>query len=107
RVSYLRFEEGQFGGGYFCDKPEGMPVARFVETQFERGADGRVRALSASVFPPAADLPAQAPDALISTYRELYWRVVDEIEKEFPGEAKRRGGKGWQGRGGAPPAPPA
>jgi hypothetical protein len=93
RVSYLRFDRGKFGGGYFCDKPDAMPIARFVETLFERGPDGRTPALSASVFPPATDLPAQAPDALIQTYRELYWRIVDGIEKEFPGEAKRRARK--------------
>lgn len=90
RVSYLRFDGGRFGAGYFCDKPEGMPIARFVETQLERGPDGRVPAISANVFPPVADLPAQAPDALVHTYRELYWRLVDGIEKEFPGEGKRR-----------------
>src|SRR2546425_1078818 len=41
----------------------------------------------------SCDLPAQAPNALINTYRELYWRIVDEVEKEFPGEAKRRAQK--------------
>src|SRR2546422_7495986 len=57
------------------------------------GADGQAPALSASLFAAAADLPAQAPNALINTYRELYWRIVDEVEKEFPGEAKRRAQK--------------
>src|SRR5207247_1846740 len=28
-----------------------------------------------------------------SGVRELYWRIVDEVEKEFPGEAKRRAQK--------------
>jgi len=93
RVSYLRFDAGQFGGGYFCDKPDEQAVARFVETQFERGRDGRPPGISASLFPPVKDLPAQAPDALISTYRELYWRIVDGVEKEFPGEGKRRASK--------------
>src|SRR5437879_1385038 len=47
-------------------------------------------AVAACLFPPAPELPAQAPNALINTYRELYWRIVDEVDKEFPGEAKRR-----------------
>src|SRR5207247_177320 len=46
-----------------------------------------------AVCPPVAELPQQAPHALINTYRELYWRIVDEVEKEFPGEAKRRAQK--------------
>jgi hypothetical protein len=40
-----------------------------------------------------AELPAQAPQALVDTYRELFWRIVDAVEKEFPGEAKRRAHK--------------
>src|SRR5205807_1901290 len=41
----------------------------------------------------SVDLPQQAPNALINTYRELYWRIVDEVDKEFPGEARRRAQK--------------
>src|SRR2546428_1033796 len=90
RVSYLRFDAGRFAGGYFCDKPEETTVAKFLEGQFHRGADGKLPSLSAIAFPAVSELPAQAPDALINTYRELYWRIVDEVEKEFPGEARRR-----------------
>jgi hypothetical protein len=93
RVSYLRFEAGQFVGGYYCDKPDAMTVAKFLESQFERGPDGAGPALSGVVFPAVAELPQQAPNALINTYRELYWRIVDEVEKEFPGEGRRRAQK--------------
>src|SRR3989442_1078161 len=47
----------------------------------------------AGTFPAADDLPAQAATALVNTYRELYWRIVDAVEREFPGEAKRRAQK--------------
>src|SRR5437867_2162907 len=87
RVSYLRFTEGRFVGGYYCDKPDAQSVGKFLEAQFQPGAAGAPPAISAVVFPPASDLPQQAPNALINTYRELYWRIVDEVEKEFPGEA--------------------
>jgi len=93
RVSYLRFDDGRFIGGYFCDKAEGMPIARFLESQFQRGADGKLPAVSAGIFPAVAELPAQAPDTLVQTYRELYWRIVDEVEKEVPGEGRRRAKK--------------
>jgi hypothetical protein len=93
RVSYLRFETGRFSGGYFCDKPDALPIPKYVESQLQPGPDAQAPALSAIVFPAVADLPAQAPNALINTYRELYWRIVDEVEKEFPGEAKRRAQK--------------
>src|SRR6266702_827159 len=93
RVSYLKFEKGRYLSGYFCDKPDAMPPARYLESLFELGPDGASPAMSAGAFPAAADLPAQAPTALVNTYRELYWRIVDAIDREFPGEAKKRAQK--------------
>src|SRR2546422_453690 len=65
RVSYLRFDEGQFAGGYYCDKPESLPIPKYLESLFQAGPGGL--ALSAVVFPAVADLPQQAPNALINT----------------------------------------
>ncbi|HEX9611527.1 MAG TPA: hypothetical protein VF978_06540 [Gemmatimonadales bacterium] len=93
RVSYLRLEQGKYVGGYLRDKPDATAVPKFVESLFQPGADGAPPALSAAVFPTVTELPALAPNALINTYRELFWRIVDAVEKEFPGEAKRRANK--------------
>ena len=93
RVSYLRFEDGHFVNGYFCDKADATPVARFLETQFHARPDGKLPAVSASIFPAVDTLPAQAPAALVQTYRELYWRIVEEVEREVPGEGRRRAKK--------------
>ena len=90
RVSYVRLDDGKFVGGYFCEKPDDVPVPRYFESLFKPGPDGSDPALAACVFPYVADLPAQAPHALVSTYRELYWRIVDAVEQEFPGEGKKR-----------------
>jgi hypothetical protein len=93
RVSYLKFDTGRYLTGYFCDKPDSVAAARYLESLFDLGPDGAPPALSAGVFQAAADLPAQAPTALVNTYRELYWRIVDAVDREFPGEAKRRAQK--------------
>src|SRR5205814_6676472 len=93
RVSYVRFDGGRYASGYFCDKPETMAIPKFLESQFHAAADRHTPVLTAAVFPYVADLPQQAPNALINTYRELYWRIVDEVDKEFPGEARRRAQK--------------
>ena len=93
RVSYLKFEKGRYVSGYFCDRPDSVPPARYLESMFDLGPDGAAPAMSAGIFPGAAELPAQAPTALVNTYRELYWRIVDAVDKEFPGEAKRRAQK--------------
>jgi len=89
-VSYLRIEDGRFIRGYFYDKPPDQPVPRYVEGLFRRGPDGELPSMSASLFPAMDDLPAQASAALVATYRELYWRVVDGVEREFPGDGRRR-----------------
>jgi hypothetical protein len=93
RVSYLRFEGGRFVDGYFCDKPAELAVAPFLESQFQPHKGGHPPALSAVVFPAVSELPAQAPNSLINTYRELYWRIADEVEKELPGQGQRRAQK--------------
>jgi hypothetical protein len=100
RVSYVRLEGGRYHSGFFCDKPDVMAIPRFLEAQFQPGADGHAPVLTAALFPYVADLPQQAPNALINTYRELYWRIVDEVDKEFPGEAKRRAQRVSAGIGG-------
>ena len=93
RVSYLKFEQGKYLSGYFCDKPDALPAARYLETLFDPGPGGGAPAMSAGTFPAGDDLPAQAATALVNTYRELYWRIVDAVDREFPGEAKRRAQK--------------
>jgi len=92
-VSYVRFEEGRVANAYCCDAAPDTPVGKFLESELRVEAASRHPALSAAFFPAVTDLPAQAPNALINTYRELYWRIVDEVEKEFPGEARRRAQK--------------
>jgi len=93
RVSYLKFDQGKYLSGHFCDKPDNIPPARYLESLFDPGPDGAVPAMCAGTFPAADELPAQAATALVNTYRELYWRIVDGVEREFPGEARRRAQK--------------
>ena len=95
RVSYLKFDQGKYLSGHFCDKPEHIAPARYLESLFDPGppSSDTKPAMSAGTFPAADDLPAQAATALVNTYRELYWRIVDAVEREFPGEAKRRAQK--------------
>ena len=90
RVNYLRLDEGKFKHGYFSDRPDDQAVPRFIEGLFKPGPTGAPPLMAASVFPPVDDLPAQAPAALVATYRELYWRIVEAVEQEFPTDARRR-----------------
>ncbi len=90
QVSYLQIEDGRFVRGYFRDKPDDQPVPRYVEGLFRRNDDGSLPFMSAAVLPVVDDLPAQAPAGLVNTYRELYWRIIDGVERDFPGDGRRR-----------------
>jgi len=57
RVSYVRLDEGRFVGGYFCEKPDDLPVPRYFESLFKPGPDGSDPALVAGTFPWVAELP--------------------------------------------------
>ena len=90
RVSYLRFDGGRFEEGYFCDKPEDVPVATFLESQFRSATGGHAPALSAVVFPAVSDLPAQAPTV---THQHVPRAVLAHL---------RRSGEGIPRPGAAP-----
>jgi hypothetical protein len=93
RVNYLRCDAGKYVNGYLCAKPEQVTVAQYIESLFGSRSDGARSQLAANVFDPVADLPAQAPFQLIQTYHQLFWRVIDAVEKEMPGEGTKRGTK--------------
>ncbi|MBI4502534.1 MAG: hypothetical protein HY700_15415 [Gemmatimonadetes bacterium] len=90
RMSYFRFEDGKFLNGYYCGKPDQMTVPQYVESLFQADAAGTRPQIAATVFPPLTEIPEQAAPAMIETYRELFWRIVDAAERELPGEGMKR-----------------
>lgn len=90
RVNYLRFEDGRFRGGYFADRPSGIPVPKYLESLFLPAADGVPPAIAAATFGPVEALPEQAAPALIGTYQELYRRIVEAVDHEVSGEGQSR-----------------
>lgn len=93
RVSYFRFDKGKFVNGYYCGKPEDVTVAKHVEGLFRRDPDGARPTVVASVFPHEDTLPEQASTAMIQSYRELFWRLIEAAEREVPEEGIKRGSK--------------
>jgi hypothetical protein len=86
RVNYLRFENGDYRHGVFHSKPDGMPVPDHVVELFRSGGSANA---SAAVFRHADTIPQQASPKLIETYRELFWALVHEADREASGEAKK------------------
>lgn len=93
RVSYFRFDKGKYVTGFCCGKSASTTVGQHVESLFRRGPDGLLPTVVASVFPHDEGLPEQASTAMIQSYRELFWRIIEVAEREAPEEGKKRGSK--------------
>jgi hypothetical protein len=104
KVSYLRFDGGRFANGFFAGKAADVTVAQHVEGLFRPGPKGEPAVLTGSVFQAARDLPGQASDALLQSYRELFWRLVEIAEREVPGQARQRSLKAKDALQGAHPS---
>src|SRR5262249_57663692 len=53
RVSYLKFDQGKYLSGHFCDKPDNVAPARYLESLFDAGA--------AAPAPPLSPRTSSAP----------------------------------------------
>jgi len=104
RLSYLRFDNGRFANGYYAGKPANLTVAQYLESLFRPASGGEPVRLMGSVFPIATDLPEQASSAMLQSYRELFWRLVDFAEREAPGQVAQRAMKARDALIGAHPA---
>src|SRR5258705_12910202 len=67
RVSYLKFDQGKYLSGHFCDKADNVPPARYLESLFDAGAGGVKPAMSAGTCQAGAHLRRQAPSAIVKT----------------------------------------
>src|SRR5256712_1307339 len=77
RVSYVRLEEGRFASGYFCDKPEALPVGEVIETQFQERPGGAAPAISAGGVPPPPPPPPAGPAPPAQHAPRPYLRILD------------------------------
>ncbi|MGE0353524.1 MAG: hypothetical protein AB7I33_00915 [Gemmatimonadales bacterium] len=90
RVHYLRFEDGRFAWGHFCDKPEALSVSQFMASQFEPLPDGQIPPIAASEIPEGGEIPVQASISQVRVYREVYQRIARAVEAELPAEGRRK-----------------
>jgi hypothetical protein len=90
RVSYLRLADGRFQSGVFAEKPDDVAVPAWIERLVAPHADGAAPTISAGRFATGPDLPEQASPALLEAAREVYWRLVEHVEREAPNDGMRR-----------------
>jgi hypothetical protein len=87
-VCYVRLENGEPRAVYGADASGGSAAPADAVAQLAAGAASGVATVH--VFPAIDDLPVQAAPALIDTYREVFWHIVEVAEREVPGDAERR-----------------
>ena len=90
QLSYLRFNDGRFASGYYAGKSANATVAQHIERMFRPAIAGERVRLTGSVFPLATELPEQASGAMLQSYRELFWRLMEIAEREAPGQVTQR-----------------
>ncbi len=91
RVSYIELRKGRFHSGYFADRPDDVPVPKWIEQLLQPHEDGSALAVSAAVFTPASEvIPEQASPALLHAAREVFWRLAEHVEREAPGDGMLR-----------------
>jgi hypothetical protein len=90
RVNYVRLQEGECVAGCFHEPADGLSATEGARRIFAPDAGGRAPAVAAAVFPTYADIPAQAPPALLQIYRELFWAIAGKVEQSAPNVGLKR-----------------
>ncbi|NNG17578.1 MAG: hypothetical protein HKM89_13970 [Gemmatimonadales bacterium] len=93
RVNYLQFDEGQFTGGYLCDRAEDVSVPSYLEAMFTPLADDSLPAIAGTLLHPPSTVPTQALPSQLRMYREVVERLVDAVNAELNDEGTRRAHK--------------
>src|SRR5258708_13495048 len=89
RVSYLKFDQGKYLSGHFCDKPDNVPPARYLESLFDPGAGGVTPAMSAGTFQTGGGPPPHAGAPLANTYPGQYRPEFHPVRGEIPPQHRR------------------
>lgn len=90
RVNYLQFDQGQFTGGYLCDRSEDVSVPSYLEAMFAPLADKSPPAIAGTLFHPPSTIPTQALPSQLRMYREVVLRLVDAVNTELSEEGTAR-----------------
>jgi hypothetical protein len=90
RVNYLQFADGQFSGGYLCDRAEDVSVPSYLEAMFAPVADKSLPAIAGTLIHPPSTIPTQALPSQLRMYREVVERLVHAVNTELNEEGTTR-----------------
>jgi hypothetical protein len=85
RVNYLSVKEGRFAGGMFADQRKDEDAKAYLTRMFSSKHPEPQPRLTVKAFAGLADMPLQAPPALVQLFRQYVWDLVDLADREMPG----------------------
>ncbi len=93
RVNYVQVQGGRFLAGFFSDqRPEEQP-APYLARLFTSVPPEPLPKVVAAFFPGLAEMPLQAPPAMVTMLRTVVWNLTDLAENELPGQGAGRAEK--------------
>jgi hypothetical protein len=91
RVNYVQTREGRFTAGFFSDRRPDEQPAPYLARLFTAVPPEPLPRVVTAFYPGLAELPLQAPPAMIAMFRTVVWNLGDLAEQEMPGEGAKRG----------------
>lgn len=82
---FLSFEDGEYRGGYFAGRQEGVSAGEFLGSLFRSGAGE----LSVELYPPVDQLPLQASPGQLNLFRRVVQRATAELQVHSGNDAGR------------------
>ncbi len=89
-VNYVTVKDGRYASGLFANPAPAATDQERVARIFTAPAPEPRPKVAVKAFPGLAELPRQAPPALVTVFREFIWDLVDRAEKDAPGDAAKR-----------------
>lgn len=90
RVNYLSVRSGRFASGLFADRRDDEQPMAYMTRLFTPQQSGEARpAVSAKTFDGLADLPQQAPPAMLAMFRRYVWDLAELAAAEVSDALQR------------------
>lgn len=90
RVNYVQLKDGHSTAGFFSDqRPDEQPGPYLARLFTSVPPEPRPKVVAA-VYPGLAEMPLQAPPAMVAMLRNVVWNLSDLAEQEQPGEGAKR-----------------
>lgn len=90
RVNYVEAKDGRFSAGFFSDRRPDEQPGPYLARLFTSVPPEPLPKVVASVYPGLAEMPLQAPPAMVAMLRSVVWNLGDLAEQEQPGEGAKR-----------------